>query len=355
MVRILSTAGLLVFVSQIVSCASAPVNQPQTPPQSQSEPQARPVVAMIAGQPLYEDEIVPFVATELNELRRQEYTIKMKALNQAIDKKLLTSEAEKRGVAVDALLKAQADAKVSEPSGAEIQAYYESQKDKLKVPLEQIRPQILQLLKQARVNLARDTYKTALRQRASIDILLAAPRVDVAVDPLRVKGSPAALVTIVEFSDFECPFCRKAEPTVVKLIQEYGDKVRFAYRDVPLQNHPRAQPAAEASRCAAEQGQFWSYHDLLFKEPMRLTDADLTEYAQTVKLDLAKFKSCLEGAKFRQQVQSDFQDAIRAGITGTPTFFINGAPMTGAPPYELFKETIERELDLAKKKSGKGV
>jgi protein-disulfide isomerase len=356
MARIPHTAGLLVFVTQIVSCASAPANhsQPQSPSQSQSETQSRLIVAKIAGQPIYDDEMVSFAESELNDLRRQEYTIKLKALNRAIDEKLLTLEAQKKKVDVDALLKAEADSKVADPTDGEIQAYYETQKDALKVPLGQIRPQILQLLKQARINQARELYKAALRQQASIDILLAAPRVDVVVDPLRVKGNPQASVTIVEFSDFECPFCRKAEPTVVRLIQEYGDKIRFAYRDVPLNNHPRAQPAAEASRCAAEQQQFWPYHDLLFKEPMRLTDADLTEYAQTLKLDMAKFKSCLEGAKFRQQVQSDFQDAIRVGVTGTPTFFINGAPTTGAPPYEQFKQTIERELELAKKKSGKG-
>src|SRR5437773_7935806 len=201
MSRLLHTLAMLVCVIQMVSCAPTRVAQSQSQPQSQA--QTRPVAAMIAGQPVYDDEIVPFAETELNELRRQEYTIKMKALNQAIDKKLLALEAEKKKVAVDALLKAEADAKVADPSDSEIQAYYQSQKDALKVPLEQVRGQILQLLKQARINQARDVYKAGLRQQASIDILLAAPRVDVTVDPLRVKGNPEALVTIIEFSDFE--------------------------------------------------------------------------------------------------------------------------------------------------------
>jgi protein-disulfide isomerase len=309
---------------------------------------------MVAGQPVYEDEITPFAETELNELRRQEYNVKLKALNQAIDTKLLKLEAEKQRVDADALLRAEADTKVVEPSTEEIQAYYESQKDALKVPLESVRGQIVQLLRQARVNQARDMYKAQLRQQASIEILLTAPRVNVAVDPLRAKGNPDALVTIVEFSDFECPFCRQAEQTIAKVAQDYSDRVRFGYRDVPIPGHPRAMPAAEASRCAAEQQRFWPYHELLFKEPQALSDSDLSQHAQTVRLDMVKFKACVEGGKFREAVQSDYQDAVRAGVTGTPTFFINGTAMAGARSYEEFKQIIERELELAKKQSPRG-
>ena len=342
------TSILLILLCQTAACVSA------APAQSQSQPQSRPVVATVAGQPLYDDELMPFVETQLNDLKRQEYTLKMKALDQAIGKKLLASEAEKRKITVDALLQAEADGKVSDPSDGEIEAYYQAQKDALKVPLDQVRGQISQSLKQGRVNQAREAYKVILRQRVSVDILLSAPRVTVAVDPQRVKGNPDAPVTIVEFSDFECPYCRQAEPTLAKVTAEYGDKIRIAYRDLPLSNiHSRATPAAEASRCAAEQGKFWPYHELLFKEPVRLGESDLTEYAETVKLDMGQFKSCVDGAKFRQQVQSDYQDGLRAGVNGTPAFFINGVALIGSQPLNEFRQTIDRELEFAKAKNRK--
>src|SRR5262245_13228152 len=137
MSRTLQTLGLLVFVTPMISCTrtSRDYSAPQTQSQSETQSQTRPIVAKIAGQPIYDDEIVPFAETELKDLRRQEYNIRMKALSQAIDNRLLTSEAEKKKVAVDALLKTEADAKVTDPSDSEIQSYYETQKDALKVPL----------------------------------------------------------------------------------------------------------------------------------------------------------------------------------------------------------------------------
>ena len=160
-----------------------------------------------------------------------------------------------------------------------------------------------------------------------------------------LSGAPlAAAVEIIEFSDFECPFCLRAHPTVQKVMAEYGERVRLVYRHYPLPNHPNAVPAAEASACANEQGKFWPYHDRLFASPGRLSAADLKQHAVELGLDAAQFNACVDERKYRADVQADMQAGQRAGVSGTPAFFINGRPLTGAQPYEAFARIIDEEL-----------
>lgn len=167
---------------------------------------------------------------------------------------------------------------------------------------------------------------------------------------LTTDGSPSfgpdnAPVTIVEFSDFECPYCRKwFTDTWPALKQAYGSKIRLVYRDFPLTNiHPDAEPAAEAAGCAGEQNQYWQFHDQLFNGT-GLGDAVYLTYATALKLDLVKFKDCLNTHRFQADIQSDAQYGASLGITGTPTFFVNGIPMVGAQPFSAFKSIIDQEL-----------
>jgi protein-disulfide isomerase len=329
----------VILLALLAGCVRSPV----------AENQSRPVAGMIGTQPVYEDELTPFIKTELEELKRQEYNLKMRAFDRLVEDRLLAKEAEWRKVTVDALLQAEVDAKAGEASEQEIRAYYEGQKQALGMPLDQVKPQIVQLLKQARRNYARQSYITMLRNRAPVGVLLKMPRIEVAIDTNRMKGNINASVTIVEFSDYQCPFCREAESTVSRLVEEYGSRIRFSYRDVPLSTiHPRAQAAAEAAQCAAEQGKFWPYHDLMLRKSASLDDAALMGYAGEVQLDTGQFKSCFDSGKFREKVQADYQDGVRAGVTGTPTFFINGIVLSGAQPFEEFKKVIARELAEAK-------
>src|SRR5262249_55049877 len=153
-----------------------------------------------------------------------------------------------------------------------------------------------------------------------------------------------APVMIVEFSDYQCPYCRQVEPVVKDLLAKYGDKVSVAYRDFPLKDiHPQAQMAAEASRCAGEQGKFWEYHDLLFTASKLERDA-LLEYARMAKLDDKRFDSCLAGGKYRAHVENDLRDGMQVGITGTPAFFINGIVLIGTQTQQTFARTIDQEL-----------
>ncbi len=178
-----------------------------------------------------------------------------------------------------------------------------------------------------------------------------ASTVRVSFDPARLRGRADAPVMIVEFSDFQCPFCRKVQPTLKNLLAKYEGKIGLAYRDFPLRGmHGQAELGAESSRCASEQGKFWEYHDLLFANPDKLNRVGLLELAHSAKLDEGQFASCLSSGKHRAEVEKDLQDGIRAGVMGTPGIFINGTPLSGALSESAFERVIESELAKSEKK-----
>lgn len=160
-----------------------------------------------------------------------------------------------------------------------------------------------------------------------------------------IRGKFDAPVTLVEFSDIQCPFCRRFHPTMQQLLQEYPDKVRWVYKHFPLDSiHPQARTAALASECAAEQGKFWEFVDQAF-ESQELLGSDF--YASTAKslgLNEGKFKKCLDEQKYASLVEAQYQEGTKAGVNGTPTTFVNGQPVSGAQPYEAVKATVERAL-----------
>ena len=161
----------------------------------------------------------------------------------------------------------------------------------------------------------------------------------------QVLGSKEARVVIVEFSDFQCPACKAAEPTVKKITQEYKDKILFVYRHFPIiASHPYALKAAEAAEAAGEQGKFWQYHDILFENQENQKTEDLLKYAQDLGLDAQKFKEALDSGRFKDKVTSDMDDGENLGVSATPTFFINNQMYKGALSYDQFKEIIDKEL-----------
>jgi len=173
--------------------------------------------------------------------------------------------------------------------------------------------------------------------------------VDVSADDDPSQGPADAKVTVIEFSDFQCPYCARFQTeTLPQIMQNYGDKVRFVYRDFPLTSlHANALKAAEASECANEQGAYWKYHDLLFQNQTALDDASLKNYAATLQLDTATFNQCLDSDKYLSEVQKDYQDGVTAGVQGTPAFFVNGMSISGAQPYTVFKAAIDQALAKA--------
>jgi protein-disulfide isomerase len=169
-------------------------------------------------------------------------------------------------------------------------------------------------------------------------------------------GQPDAPITIVEFSDYQCPFCQQfAESTLPLLKAEYIDsgKVRYVYRDLPLDLHPFARKAAEVALCAGEQGKYWAMHDILFRNQQSFANSVFSEYAVSLDLDSLLFEECLDSARYRQEIQNELIEGQRLGIQGTPTFFIGrsesdesivGRPLVGAQPYPVFRKLIDEEL-----------
>lgn len=162
-----------------------------------------------------------------------------------------------------------------------------------------------------------------------------------------VRGDFNAPITLVEFSDFECPFCVRHYPTLKKILNDYKGKVRLVYKHFPLGFHPNAQKAAEASECASEQGKFWEYHDKLFEnQPNGYSLGKFKQWAKDLGLNMNKFNDCLDSGKYAQKVQADYQEGLQKNVQGTPATFINGLLVSGALPYETFKQIIDSLLNL---------
>lgn len=328
-------------LSLLLLAAAAAAQSPDAPPAKQP-------VATVAGQAIYDEDVASSIQTQILSLRRQEYEAKKRALDTLIDQKVLEAAAKKKELTTEKLLQQEVDAKVPEPTDAELLGFYLGQKDRWNRPFDEIKDQLRQSAKQAKIQQERQDYLKALRARGDVVILLAPPKVQVGHDPARLRGNPKAPVTIVEFSDFQCPYCRQVEPTLKDVLAKYGDKVNLAYRDFPLPSlHPEAQLAAEASRCAGEQGKFWDYHDQLLNTS-NLSRSALMEDARIVKLDDKQFDACLASAKYKMEVQRDQEEGTRAGVSGTPSFFINGVFINGAQPLSAFARAIDEELARAR-------
>lgn len=172
-------------------------------------------------------------------------------------------------------------------------------------------------------------------------------KIKVSADDDPVQGYKDAPITIIEFSDFQCPYCAKFYTQTLPQIKEnYIDtgKVKFVYRDFPLSFHPYAKKAAEAAECAHEQGKFWEFHDKIYENQNTLNNESLKQYAIDLGLNKDQFNTCLDTGKMSQEVMKDLQDGSSYGVTGTPAFFINGTKLVGAQPYEAFQRIIEQEL-----------
>jgi protein-disulfide isomerase len=297
-------------------------------------------IAEVNGQPIYEQDLMSTIGPKLLDLRNQEFKLKSDTLNAVIRKKLIDLEAQRKGITSEQLLKQEVDSKVPEPSDDEAKGYYLAAKSGTTLPFDQVKPQVKRLLKNAEVERARDEYADSLRNKAQVSVLLQAPGVEVSYDSARM--------TIVEFADFQCPFCRKSEATLQALLKKYDGRVKLAYRDFPLsQIHDHAELSAEASHCALAQGKFWEMHDAMFAEGAKLDEAGLVKSATALGMDQSSFESCLKSAKYKGVVQQDIEAGAQAGVEATPAFFINGEFLNGARPEADFAEIIDRQLAAA--------
>ncbi len=277
------------------------------------------------------------------------YALREQGLERMVDKRLVDAEAKKRGLEPDALLDAEAAKRVA-VSDADVRAYFDQNQAKLSgETFESLAPRIRQYLERSKGTGAAQAFVAELRAAAKVEMLLERPRIQVAAEG-HASGPADAPITLIEFSDYECPFCRRAEPVVQQVLEEYAGKVRFVYRHYPLESiHPRARGAAEAAACAEEQGRFWEYHAQLFADNAGLAPAQLESYAGQASLDLPAFKACVAEHRSAKRVEADVAAGEAAGVTGTPAFFLNGIPLSGAQPIEEFRRLIDAELQRAAK------
>jgi protein-disulfide isomerase len=304
-----------------------------------------PVVARVGARAITDSELESAAARRLIEVKTREHELKRQALEEIVDAELLKQEAARRGVTVDALVDAEVKGKTAPVGEWDLAAYRTAHEAEQKGRSDaEAREEAARRLRDERLAQRRFGFLAELRTRAAPSITLAPPRVAVDATGAPSRGPANAPVTIVEFSEFQCPFCRRAAPTLREVEARYKGKVRIVFRHFPLSRHENAPKAAEAADCAQDQGRFWEMHDRLFDNAERLTVADLKEHARAVGLDGAAFDACLDSGRHADRWRRDLADAQSYGATGTPMFFVNGRLISGAQPFVVFARMIEEEL-----------
>jgi protein-disulfide isomerase len=352
--RRLSSFLLLTAVSTLAACSrgGAPAAERPASAQGPASAAASPtasgvgVVAEVNGNPIFAAELDAKAASRLARLRQEEFEIRQQALDEIVTDRLLGAEAAKRGVSRDELLRTEVEARTPAVAASEVEGAYEQNKTRFAgEPKEVALARIRQVLTQRAGAERRRAYLQELRGKARVAVRLEPPRTRVELPPKAPAiGPAAAAVTIVEFTDYQCPFCHRAQTVMDEILARYKGKVRLVHLDFPLDGHPGALPAARASRCAGEQGKFWEYHHGLMTAPGLLDDADLKDRAAKLSLKAPEFASCLASDRYNDPIHADFEQGASLGVSGTPAYFVNGRMVSGAVPYEEFSRVIDSEL-----------
>jgi protein-disulfide isomerase len=301
-------------------------------------------VATVGNVTITEQQLEKKVKPQLVEVENQRYEVLSNGLEEMVADALFEQEAKARNVTPQQLEQTEVTAKVPAPTDAEIQQVYDANKSQLGgQTLEQVKPRIVEYLKDQKAEERKQAFVDELKKKYKTTIALKAPVVEVSEAGRPAKGPAKAPITIITWSDYECPFCKRAEPTVEQVLKAYPDKVRLVFRNYPLPFHQHARPAANGALCANAQGKFWEYHDKAFAA-QDLSDANLKKLAGEVGLDQKKFDECFDKKQFDAEIQKDIDDGSAAGVSGTPAFFVNGRMISGAQPFEKFKEIIDQEL-----------
>jgi protein-disulfide isomerase len=313
------------------------------------------VLAEVDGEPITEADLFMAGGAAYARLQEQLYAMKRQRLSELVDQRLVAREAARRGTSVESLLAAEVIAKaaVSEEEAKSYVAEHPGEfraTDPPEARLAQARARMAGLRQRGR----RQEFFAELRSRARISDHLQPPepyRAPVGATGERVRGPAQAPVTIVEFSDYHCPFCRRAQAVLERLRARYGDRLRLVYRDFPLDaTHGEARRAAEAARCAGEQGRFWEFHDALYRSDADASDTALARLAAQSQVDGATLVACVASGRQAAAVRADSEAGGALGVSVTPTFFVNGRPFAGAQSFESFSKLIDEELGRAEKK-----
>jgi protein-disulfide isomerase len=301
------------------------------------------VVAEVGGVRLTLGTLEQQRANALFQAENSFYEAEKKVVGDLVDDYLLSQEAKKEGVTVQQLLKKHVDDAIDKNISEDaLKVYYEGLDTN--EPYEAVRDKIIEHVHAKRLAKAKSTFLQSLRDQTKITILVSSARAQVNLNDTPVRGPAGARVTVVEYADYECPYCQQMQPVIDKLEADYKGKIAFAYKDLPLPMHPHAQKAAEAAQCAGVQNKYWEYHDLLLKT-RQLEVPQLKSAARQLNLDVKQFDACLDSGVRAEAVKATIDEATKLGMQGTPSFFINGRYVSGVLPYEQLKQIVDEELN----------
>jgi len=325
----------------LVACAQ--------PPEEPSSPESA-VAARFGDTVITEAEVEEKAGGQLIGLYQQVYQAKDQQLRFMIFNQLVEDAAAAEGMTSEAYLEREIGGKVTEPTDAQIQQVINQYRSQLPPDEAQARQQVVAFLKQQMAQQVESDLRARLFDAAKVEIFLDPPRVHPVIEPSNPMRGPAdAPVVLVEYTDYQCPYCDRAQPTLNAIRERYGDSVLHVFKNLPLPMHQQAGLAAEAALCAGDQGKFWELHDWLFANKNNISHDTLVAQAEAIPLDVAVFTQCLGTRAHKDQVDADAAEAAAFGIRGTPGFVINGRILTGAQPLDAFIAVIDDELKRAGK------
>jgi protein-disulfide isomerase len=342
--KVTSTAGMIGCIGGLsILLFIITTSHPNAPLQRPSPSEAKTqVVATVGTRSVTLAEAEQAVALPLYQVEEQRVKLLNESTQHLIEEELLTAEASRKGITVPDLIEraseSEAVAKLAGLPGPVRRAAQPSQKQTVSPSFQN--PEEASRIRQALL--------VQLRRQTNIHVNLPHPELpvlNVSADDDPWTGSAQAPVTIIEFSDFECPYCKRSVPILKELLAKYPGKLKLVYRDFPGPNHQQALSAAQAAQCAAEQGRFWEYHDALFTSQAPTTGWNFSALAEDLGLRQPLFDDCVKEGRHREEVTKDLQDGLKLGVTSTPTFFINGRPLVGARPLADFQNIIDLLLN----------
>ncbi|MFA6237615.1 MAG: DsbA family protein [Bacteriovorax sp.] len=306
------------------------------------------VAASVGGEPILEKDLEAGIESDIYDAEMKVFEIKFGKLQAMLLEKFMNMDPNRKGLSNDDYLNKYIakDVKVTE---AEIEKFIKDRQ----IPKDQLNPEIRERIKQflevESKKLAVDKWIADKTKKTPVEVYIRKPSrpvFDVNVKDAPFKGASDAKVTIVEYSDFQCPFCSKAAAIVAEVEKKYGSKVKVVFKNFPLPFHSQAKIAANAALCANEQNSklFWKMHDAMFADQSKLDKDNLVASAKKIGAKEAEFKSCLEAEKYKAVIDNDMAEGQKLGIKSTPTFFVNGKLVSGAQPIEVFSEVIDEEL-----------
>lgn len=331
-----SLAGIALAAAATVACAQQPAAVDDDP-----------VVARIGDDVITQSQLEELAGSSLVSLRQQIYDAKVTSLKAEIFDRLLVKAAAAEDMTRDEYLEKRISDKTTEPDEGEIVKIMSQYRARLAEDDLQARAQVVQALQQQQQRVLMEELREELFAAAGARILLEPPRIEVEIaEGTPTRGTPGAPIVLVEYTDYQCPFCNRVQPTIAALMERYDGQILHVFKNLPLPNHNQAQLAGEAAYCAQDQGQYWQFHDWLFQNQRTMNRETMIAQAGEMGMDSDAFVACIDKQTYAGRVVSDAQEARSFGITGTPGFLVNGRVLAGAQPLETFENIINEELSL---------